>query len=221
MDKKTRIVAIIITLIVIAGIITTFIFGLNFDLIYKQHKEIDIYIGQEFENKDIENIVKEVIGKEKVIIKKVELYEDMVSITVENISDEQLEQLNTKINEKYQLENTKESLLVTDVSNVKGRDLIKPYVWPTIISFFVIEIYLFVYLLIYKKSGRNVKIIKEMLIFFSITVIVQLLYFAIISITRLPINRITIPISILLYLITTIVTLYKLEKQNIKIEKDK
>ena len=145
----------------------------------------------------------------------------MVSITVENISDEQLEQLNTKINEKYQLENTKESLLVTDVSNVKGRDLIKPYVWPTIISFFVIEIYLFVYLLIYKKSGRNVKIIKEMLIFFSITVIVQLLYFAIISITRLPINRITIPISILLYLITTIVTLYKLEKQNIKIEKDK
>ena len=68
--------------------------GLNVGLTYAQSKQVDIYIGKEFENNDIAQIVKEVTGESFVGIQKVELYEDMVSITTKELSQEQLEQIN-------------------------------------------------------------------------------------------------------------------------------
>ena len=76
--KNKKIVGAILTLIILAGIIITSIWGLNFSLNYSNHKVIDIYIGQEFENKDIYQIAKEVLGDVKIEIQKVELYEDIV-----------------------------------------------------------------------------------------------------------------------------------------------
>lgn len=216
--KNKKIVGAILTLIILAGIIITSIWGLNFSLNYSNHKAIDIYIGQEFENKDIYQIAKEVLGDVKIEIQKVELYEDMVSINVKDISTEQLLDLNTKINEKYGIENTVDEIVVTDIANVRGRDLIKPYILPVAISFVIIIIYLLIYNTIYSKKGREVKVIKTVLKAIVNIIVVQLVYLSIIAITRLEINSLTIPVAIALYIITTIVILVKLENKYSKIK---
>ena len=216
--KNKKIVGAILTLIILAGIIITSIWGLNFSLNYSNHKVIDIYIGQEFENKDIYQIAKEVLGDVKIEIQKVELYEDMVSINVKDISTEQLLDLNTKINEKYGIENTIEEIVVTEIPNVRGRDLIKPYIVPVAISFVIIVIYLLIYNTIYSKKGREVNIVKTVLKFIANIIVVELVYLSIIAITRLEINSLTIPVGIALYVLTTIVILIKLENKYSKIK---
>lgn len=216
--KKKTIIEIILALIILAGIIITCVWGLNFDLIYSNHKEIDIYIGQEFENQDIYEIVKEVVGNQRINVQKVELYEDMVSISVKDITEEQLTNINTKINEKYGIENTVEEMVITSASNVRGRDLVKPYILPVVISLVFIAIYFIIYNAIYSRAGRKINIIKESTKSIGIIILVQLLYLSILAITRLTINRLTIPFAIVLYIVTTIGILANSEKKYRKIK---
>ncbi len=212
---KNKIIIGIIFALIIIGIVITCILGLNFDLIYSNHKEVDIYIGQEFENQDIYNITKEVVGTQKIIIQKVELYEDMVAISLKDITDEQLANLNTKINEKYGIENKVEDIVVTSTPNVRGRDLVKPYILPAIISLAISIVYLLVYNAIIKKENT----IKETLKAVGVIIGVQLLYLSVLAITRLPVNRLTIANGIVLYVVTTIVILSKMQKEYSKVEK--
>ena len=212
MNKK--IVGAIVAVIILIGLILTFTMGLNFDLIYSKHKEIDINLKNEFDSKEIEAIAKEVLDGKEVVIRKVELYEDMVSIAVEDISDEQLESLNAKLNEKFEISNEVENLVVTDIPNEKGMDIIKPYIWPVVISFVLIEIYLLGYLFIYKRSGNEVNILKSMAEYLCGSVIVELLYLSVLAITRLPVNRLTVPIAMILFIGTAILKFINNKKQN-------
>lgn len=211
--KNKTIIGIILAIIILAGIITTCTLGLNFDLKYANHKEIDIYIGKEFENKDIYNIAKEVVEQEKIIVQKVELYEDMVSISIKDITDEQVTNINTKINEKYGLENKVEDIIITSVSNVRGRELIKPYILPITISFVLIITYIAVYATIYSHKEIKINIVKTLLEAIGAIIITQLLYLSLLAITRLPINILTIPFAIVIYVITTIVIILNIQKK--------
>ena len=218
---KNKIIGIIFALIIVAGIIITYFFGLNFSLTYEAHKELDVYIGKEFEDKDIYNITKEVVGNGEIIIQKVELYEDMACIKLKNISEEQLSNLNTKINEKYEIENKVEDIVVTSASNARGRDLIKPYIIPVAISFAIIIVYIIVYCAIYSRRGIEINIVKTILQIVGIEVLVQTLYLSVLAITRLEVNRLTIPVAISLYIITTIGIMLSLSKKCSKVKEEK
>ena len=217
--KNKTIIGIIFALIIIAGIVITCVWGLNFSLSYSAHKEIDIYIRKEFNNQEIYELAKESMPAKEIHVQKVELYEDMVSIQVKDITDKQLESLNTKINEKYGIENKVEEIVVTDIPNVRGRDLVKPYILPMGISFAIIIIYITIYTTIYSHIGKKVDTIKTVGKAIGIIVGVQLIYLALLAITRLEINRLTIPFAIVLFIITTIGILSHLEKKNNQIEK--
>ena len=214
--KKKIIIGIILTVIILVGIVITCTLGLNFDLIYTNHKEVDIYIEQEFNNDDIYNIAKEVLGQEKILVQKVELYEDMVSISVKDITDEQLENLNNKINEKYGIENKIEDIDITSSPNVRGRDLIKPYILPVVITFILIIIYIAIYSAICSHNGAKIDIIKTLAKSIGVIIGTQLLYLSLIAITRIPINRLTIPFAIVIYVITTIGILLNIKKEIIE-----
>ena len=54
----------------------------------------------------------------------------MVQITVKEASEGQINELNTKINEKYELENSIDDVEVVQNANVRLRTLIKPYILP-------------------------------------------------------------------------------------------
>ena len=210
MNKK--VVGGILAGIILIGIIVTFVFGLNFDMLYRNHKQVEIYIGQEFNDDDVNQIVKEVVGNKKVVIKKVELFKDMASIEIEDVSDEEINSLNTKINEKYSLDNKVEDIIVTNIPKESAKDIIKPYILPVIISFIILLIYLAIYVLVYNKTnkeGKNVNIIIAMLEFACGTILVQLLYFSALAIFRLPVNRLTIPFAMILFITTSILKFIK------------
>ena len=159
--KKKNLIGILLGIIIIIGIILTATMGLNLDLMYSSHKSIDINLQKQFENEDVYKIAKEVFENQKIKVQKVELYEDMVSIIVKDATDEQLENLNTKLNEKYVLENKKDDMVITNVPSVEISDLVKPYILPVSISFIVIIVYLVIYMAINNRVNRKLSILKE------------------------------------------------------------
>lgn len=98
MKKKLFIVAII--MIIIAAFVVAAI-GFNVDIKYRKHTSIIVPLGEQFNEGDVKNIATEVFGKSDVVIEKSGLYDDEVSIRVADASDEQINNLKNKLNEKY------------------------------------------------------------------------------------------------------------------------
>lgn len=206
MEKK-KIAYIVLACIIIIGIIVIAFAGFNVSLKYSPNKQVSVYIGKEFESSDIKNIVKEVIGNNKVIVQKVELYEEIVAITVKDITDEQIEQLNVKINEKYGLENTvKEDIKVTQNSNLRIRDIVKPFIIPVAISLAIILIYAGI-------RFRKINILEVLGKIIGMNVLGVALFVSIIAIVRIPVNALTIPMCLAIYVVVSLAVFNELEEK--------
>jgi hypothetical protein len=209
MNKK--ILSVILACIVVIGLIVTVTVGLNVDINYCANKQISIYIGEEFEISDIKEIVKDVLGNEKVVIQKVELYEEIVSIKAKDITDEQIDNLIEKINEKYEIENTKDDITITNNAKLRLRDVIKPYILPIAISLVLILIYTGIKF--YKIN--SLEVIGKLIGF---NILAQLLYISILAIVRIPVNMVAVPVAIAIYVATTFAVINNFEHEN-KIKK--
>ncbi len=201
LSKNKKIIYGIIALIIIAGIIVTCAFKFNFSLMYKEHERITIYIGKEYKIADINKIAKEVFEGKKVQCEKLEIYNDTPIINVEETTQEQLEQLKQKIAEKYEIENSENLIQTSKVVNTRGRDIVKPYIVPTIITTLIILVYV---TFRYKKLG----ILNIIFDFILKLLISETVYLSILSILRIPIGIYTMPVAILIYIITTIICVY-------------
>ena len=203
--KSKQLKIILMLLVIIAGIVMIAVKGFNFDLKYQDTQRVELYLKTEFNISDIRQITDEVFGNQKVMIQKVEVFEDSVSITTTSISDEQKSNLITKINEKYGTELTAEDTTVEDIGHTRGRDIIKPYILPFAIAVIVVLIYLGIR---YHKLNIAKVIAKSI----GIMVLAQILLFSVMAITRIPIGRLTIPMVILVYLLTLFGITNKFEK---------
>ena len=216
--KSKQLKIILITLVIIAGIVMIAVKGFNFDLKYQDTQRVELYLKTEFNISDIRQITDEVFGNQKVMIQKVEVFEDSVSITTTSISDEQKNNLITKVNEKYGTELTAEDTKVEDIGHTRGRDIIKPYILPFVVAVVIVLIYLGIR---YYKLNIAKVIAKSI----GIMVLAQVLLFSVIAITRIPIGRLTIPMVILIYLLTLfgITTKFEndLSKKKLEESKDK
>ena len=193
-----KIAQIILICLVLAGIIVIATLGFNVGVRYGENTQININIGKEFDSKDIRNIAKEVFGNQSVIVEYVEIYKDVVQITVKDATDEQIEELNNKINEKYELSNdlsNPDDVLVARNANTRLRDLVMPYILPISISAAIIVIY---ELIRFRKLG-----VWKVLYGAILAIIApQAVLFSIYAITRIPVNRLTAAISIALYILS-------------------
>lgn len=216
--KSKQLKIILIALVIMAGVVMIAVKGFNFDLKYQDTQRVELYLKTEFNISDIRQITDEVFGNQKVMIQKVEVFEDSVSITTTSISDEQKNNLITKINEKYGTELTAEDTTVEDIGHTRGRDIIKPYIVPFAIAVIVVLIYLGIR---YHKLSIAKVIAKSI----GIMALAQVLLFSVIAITRIPIGRLTIPMVILVYLLTLfgITNMFEknLSKKNLEENKDK
>ena len=207
--KKQKIALIIIAIIMIAGLVVTLTIGFNFELKLQETKRIELYLQKSFEILDIKNITNEVMPDTEVIIQKVEVFEDSVSIIAKDITEEQKQQLIEKVNEKYQTEISADSIEIVTVPNTRGRDLIKPY----IVTFAISTVLILVYIAIkYRKLGNSKVIIEVVLEVLLLIVLAQVWLFDIIAITRYPIGRLTMPMVIAVYIFTVLAVTTKLEK---------
>lgn len=210
--KKQKMIIAIIILIIIAGIIITATMGLNFDLRFQESKKVELYLGKDFEIKDIKQITNEVMPNQYVIVQKVEVYEDSVSIIAKDINDEQKQNLVNKVNEKYGTEISNDTTEIVTIPHTRGRDLVKPYILPFAISMIIILVYMAVR---YRKLG----VIKTVLQTIFVCILTQVVLLSIIAITRIPVGRLTMPISVAVYLLTLVGVTSNLENK-LKIENE-
>lgn len=212
-----KLIYAILASIIIAGVVITLTIGLKVDLIYSKNAEIDIYAQKVVNIEEIRAIAKEVFPNEKVMVNQIELFEDMVAITVTDRADEnlkdQIEQLKTKINEKYGSDIETADITIIHNPKVKLSSIIKPYIAPIAISAVIILVYVIVR---YRKLG----IIKTALSYLLYTGAVQAVFFGVLAISRFPINRFVVPVVLMLYIITITALSFKNEKklENMKVE---
>lgn len=197
MTKKSKILIAIIAIIIIAGTIITATIGLNFDLRYKESKKIELYLQKDFNISDIKQITDEVMQGTEVVIQKVEVFEDTVSIRAQDITDEQKQGIIDKVNEKYGTEISKDDIETETIPNTRGRDIIKPYILPFSIATLIILVYIAV-------RYRKLKVLKTVLKTIFILILSQVVLLSIMAITRIPIGIVTIPLIIIVYLLTLI-----------------
>ena len=193
-------------LVILIGIIIISLLGFNVDFSYKNYNLVDIKIGQDFNISDIEIITNEVFPNQNIEIQKAGVYSDNVAIKVNEITDEQKNNLNTKINEKFGLENKVEDIQVNYIPSYRLRDIVKPYIIPM----GIVTVSIFVYMAI---RFRKIGIAKVLIQTSILTIIAELLYMSIIAITRYPVNRLVLPVGVVIYItiITVITGMY--EKQ--------
>lgn len=208
MSKKIIYGILILTIIVGATLIA--IIGLNLSIEYNENTKIYVYIGKKFENKEIKQIASEVFKTNKITVRKVEVYEDMACITIKKQNDENLneriEELNAKINEKYELENKTEDIVTKNEPKIKVYTIVKPYIWPVIISSVIIII---CSAIIFRKIG----IIKTIITYILSILGSQALYMSIIAIARIPVDKYTMPIALIVYMIAITATTIIKQKQ--------
>ena len=196
-NLKNKIIIGIAILIFVVGIIVVAVKGFNVDLEYQDTKKIEANIGKSFEKEDIENIVKEVLGKERFIIQKVEIYEDSASITAKEITDEQRDNIVSKINEKYDTDLKTKDITIITVPRVHLSDLIKKYRTPFIIA----TVCILVYLMVRYYKLNSLKVLLRTII---VVAILQAELFSIIAITRIPVGKLTVPVVLTVYMLSLV-----------------
>ena len=203
MKNVKKVIFPIIILIIMIGAIVAATAGFKFGLMYEKHKRIEIYMENDYSLEELSNIIKEVLPNEKIIMQDVETFNKDIAFTVSNITSEQQKSLDSKIREKYKIdEKTKDVVMVVSEPHTKLSDIMKPYVKPLVITAIII----FVYLVI---RFRKVGLLKASLTTIASVIIIQALYFSILAICRIPISKLTMPLSLLVYILTVIsITVY-------------
>lgn len=189
MSKKSKILCVILAVIFIAAIISTAIRGLKVDINYSEGVTMVLDIGKEFETKDVRDIAKEIWSGKDVLVQKVEVYDESVSVKVPELNEEQINNFVTKINEKYQLELTSADVSVLYNSNERLRNIVRPYVIPLIIATALIVVY-------YSIRFKGVKEILNLLL---ILIAVEGIIYSIHALLLLPINVFTMPVVMIAY----------------------
>lgn len=114
MKKKSLYIIMIIAIIL--GVIIVKAKGFNYTTLYSEHKRVEIIIGTEYELRDIEKIADESI-KEAHVTRKATLYGTSVAIDAKDVTDDELNTLFSKLNEKYSKQ--------YNIKDVKKEDILK------------------------------------------------------------------------------------------------
>ena len=198
-----KILIILAVIIAIAGIAMIAVKGFKYGILYSNTQRLNIYFENDFEIKDVEQIAKEVLGN-NIIVRKGNLFGTVASITASEITDEQKENLITKLNEKYEIEIDKEKDVVTmNVPQTNMYDIISSYITPAVIIFILVLVYSAIR---FKKQG----IVKSLVIPMLSTILVLAVYVGIYAIARIPVNDLFMVFAMLLFIATLIFNTMKL-----------
>lgn len=204
-----KIMIIIIALIIIAGIIMICVKGFNYSLLYSKTQRLNIYMTQDFEVKDIEEIAKEVLGTNKLKVQLSNSFGEVASIISPEITEEQENSIIDKINEKYDIQINKENdVVLAEIPQANAWNLIEKYILPLIITTLIVLIY---YIIRFRKQG----VVDCVVIPVCILILVSALYVSIIALTRIPVNEFFAIFGVLIYILTIICNTIKLNKEKI------
>ena len=204
--KNPKIIYLIAVIIILLGMIVTGIWKTNFSLDYKEHTRIDVYLGKDYNLEDMKQIAKEVFSKEKIRYKEIETFHDSLSVHVSSLTEEQLGTFKEKVKEKYELEETDNSIVTTTIPHYRIRDMVKPYIIPMIIATILIFVYVGIRYL-------NLGVYKVIGVLLLRIVVSEAVLASIIEIARIPVGIYTMPVGIFVYMLVTVLTVVGYEKQ--------
>ena len=173
------------------GIVVCATTGLRQGTNYEASQKIFVEFKENFEKSDIEEISKEIFGEDKYKVDYIDKFKAGVIISVQDITNEQKENLENKLKEKYtsfkdeenaEEHNHNEILYKIEMAETKSYDIVRDYIKPMIIVAIVTIVFFSV---VFRKIG----IVKSVVIPAIIILGINALYISIIAITRLPINE--------------------------------
>ena len=217
-ESQKKIVYLALILLIIAGIVVVALRGFAADLNYQKHQKIEIVLGSEFNKNDIESIASEVFENKETIVKTIEVFNDAFSVEAEIITDEEKASLIEKINEKYGKELKAEDISQLEVSNIRLRDIVAPYILPLVIVLVLVCVFVSIrYKNLYEKAW-----IKEPLTLLLTIGVVQASLLSIIAIVRIPFNFFIMPLLVSFLGAQLMMIIQSKEKQlNGRINKEK
>ena len=175
-----KIIYLLTLIVIIAGIIITAVVGLKYNFDIKGGERLYIDLAREFDVKDVEKIAKEVLNS-KIQVETIEILGEVVGITSDKFTEEQIDGIVNKLNEKYETdEYTKESVEISYIPNVRIRDLVSNYIYPIIAIVLVA--------LVYTVIISDKKILNTILMFTGIILAAALLL-SILAILRIVIDK--------------------------------
>lgn len=210
--KKSITLILIVT--IIAGLIVIFTTGFNVNIATKASEQVNINIGEKFENKDIKQIAKEVLGKE-VEVQKAGDFEDQAVISADKITQEQVIEIINKINEKYGKEVSTDGVKVTNIPATRLSDLLM----PCVASFILVTVLILIYFAIRYRKQDIKKVIGITLISLAI---LEILVLSIIALLRIPVGQNLVSISFTTYCVGMfgVTTMFENKAQQLKMEEE-
>lgn len=202
LKEQNKILLLGIILLIIAGVVVVLLRGFNVSLNYQQHQSATIMVGKDLNLNDIRQIVNEALGNKKFDVKLVEYFNDSFKINAESITNEEIATIITKLNEKYGVTINAELVEVTTISNIRLRDIVKPYIKPIIITAVIICAYVAI-------RFRNSNFIKMILRIVGSIIIVEALILSVIAISRIPLSPVIINV---LLAVAALDIIYLIEK---------
>ena len=200
--NKNKIIAIVVALIIILGIVITLTAGFNVDIMTRKHSQLQLYLGKEFNVGDIKSITDEIFKEQKVVIEKVDKFQESALISTEKITEEQKKDLVKKINEKYETKLEDKNIEIHSIPKIKLTDIVTPYFWTFILSTILVVIFMLIIIGVYKirlkkKLGGLKAIVKAVLNI----VILELLVVSFIAIARIPVGQNIVSILFVTYIV--------------------
>lgn len=207
LSGSKKIILLGIILLIIAGIVVVALKGVKVSLVLQQHEEINIYVGKPTELKEMKSVCKEVFGDKQFVLMDIDTFNDAYSINVESFTNEEKQALLTKVNEKFEVELTEEDISEKTLSNIRVRDMVKPYVKPVIISVLLIIVYMII-------RFRKEKVAKLLGKIFGIVILTEAVIFSIIAIARIPLSATMINLMAVIAVVELCIYINKLENKN-------
>lgn len=206
MKKKMIKIGIVIAVIII-GVTIMALSHFKFDLYYGKNTRVEIYLGKQFDVTEVESKVKEVLKDKKTITEVAGAFSDTISLTTTEITDEEVDAILSKLNETYGTELSKD--LDTEIirnGNIRGRDIYSPYI---VLSSIAVILQVIVLATLYRKKIAIPRIILTSI---GTAVLGQFLYFIILSITGMEINRMIPASSVAIYIFSMVYLTSQFEK---------
>ncbi len=240
--ENKKIIIFGLALLILSGIIVVMLKGFNVSLDLQSHDTLKFVFSQKFEKNDVENVCKEVFKNKKYKIKTVEVFTDAVYIISPSITDDEKTALLEKLNDLYKtekdtveenasneetIEEAEEKTIYDELeegkdfnfysdAKVRIRDIVKPYIVPSIISAIIICIYV---ALKYRKLNDG-KIWITILKLISELIVIILILLSLIAILRIKFTSTLIPLLMFIILICLVIRLSNYEK-DLKSSNDK
>lgn len=204
-----KIIYCVMAVIIIIGAIVCYRKGFNVDLQYSSKQKMIISNNTVFDKTKVEEIAKEILKNRKVKVQEIGRFSNAVEIVSTQITDEEKSEIVNKINERLGFNISNDNIAIQSIPNTRIRDVLKPYIIPgAIITFIFILVY---FTIAYHKIGLKYVLLKSIIM----PIAVELLYYAIIAITRVPFGIVTNAIAIGIYVgsIKCIGTLFHQKKE--------